>query len=111
MAWETRGKRRCYYRTSRLGDKVLKKYFGHGAEARAAALQDSQERAERKARLQDKRQRQRDYEAVLQIYTYMATDCDNLVRASLLNAGYHQHARGKWRMRRCESKQPKRQPE
>lgn len=105
MSWETRGNRRCYYCARKVDGKVIKEYFGHGDEAHAAAREDAEKRAEREARLHDKRQRQREYEAVQLTYATLSTDCDNLVKASMLNAGYHQHARGDWRKRRA-SKRP-----
>lgn len=101
MSWETRGKRRVYYRARSIGGKVVKEYFGHGAEAHAAAQEDARKRAEREARLEARRERRRQYEAVQVTIAILSTDCDNLVKASMVQAGFHQHKRGEWRKRRA----------
>ena len=101
MSWETRGKRRVYYRARSIRGKVVKEYFGHGAEAYAAAEEDARKRAEREARLEARRQRRREYEGVQMTLALLSADCVNLLRASLLQAGYHQRKRGKWRKRRA----------
>jgi hypothetical protein len=101
MSWETRGNRRVYYRARCIRGKIVKEYFGHGAEAHAAAEEDARKRAERAAHLEARRERRREYEAAQVILATLSADCDNLVKASLVQAGFHQHKRGEWRKRRA----------
>ena len=101
MSWETRGNRRVYYRARSIGGKVVKEYCGHGAEAHAAAEEDAQQRAEREARLEARDKRRRQYEAAQMTLAVLSTDCDNLVKASMVKAGFYQHRRGEWRKRRA----------
>ena len=110
MSWETRGNRRVYYRANSIDGKVVKEYFGHGAEAHAAAEEDDQKRAEREARLEARRERRRQYEEVQMTLATLFSDCDNLVKASMVQAGFHQHKRGACRKRRGNG-HPERQPE
>jgi hypothetical protein len=101
MSWEKRGNRRYYYRARSVGGKVVKQYVGHGPEAEKAAREDAQKRAEREARLEARRESRRQYEAVQVTLAAVFADCDNLIRAALVQAGFHQHTRGEWRKRRA----------
>jgi len=101
MSWEKRGKRRVYYRAHSVGGKVIKTYVGHGAKGREAAREDAKKRAEREARLEARRERRRQYEAVQVTLAILSTDCDDLVKASMVRAGDHQHKRSEWRKRRA----------
>ena len=45
MAWVRRGRKLYYYRTRRVGGRVLREYLGSGPEAELAAALDSARRA------------------------------------------------------------------
>jgi hypothetical protein len=96
MGWEVRGSKRFYYRAQRVGDRVIKQYFGSGRRARLAAQEDDEERL-RKAR--ERSEIRTIEESVVDVNSLME-DLDHVVnmmlQATLLAAGYHQH-RGNWR--------------
>jgi hypothetical protein len=103
MAWESRGtSARYYYRSVRTPDGVRRLYLGseHSPAAQAAALEDAERRAQRQtdraARLAE-RERQEAAEAPLR---QLCEQTDMLVKAALLVAGFHQHARCTWRRKR-----------
>jgi hypothetical protein len=114
MAWERRRNGRLYYYRARsVKGRIIKEYVGTGPEAEQAAREDAEKRAQREARVQRKRQRRQEYEAAQLALAALGTECQNLVRASLLSAGYHQHDRGKWRKRRADrnsEERPERPP-
>ena len=102
MSWERRRNGRLYYYRARsVGGKIIKEYLGRGPKAEQAAREDAEKRAQREAHQQHQQQRRREYEAMQLALAALGTECQNLVRASLLNAGYHQHDRGEWRKRRA----------
>jgi hypothetical protein len=103
MAWETRRNGcRYYYRSVRVGGQVVKEYFGNGVAAQALARIDQTYAVE--ARLdRQARHRQRAEEAEIEaMMAELDEVCELLVRATMLAAGYHQHARGQWRKRRVQ---------
>lgn len=100
MAWELRGNRLYYYRSRRLGKHVMKEYFGAGLAAHLAAAEDE----DRRRRRQERRD---ELVRVLQSTAQSVAPHDQvdvltsaLMKASLRDAGYHQHDRGEWRKRR-----------
>jgi hypothetical protein len=105
MAWEERGNHRYYYRSRRVGDKVVKEYVGSGEVASAIADLEAleRERAEEAARQrQAERARQDAVDALLLAFCQGVGD---IVAEALERAGYHRHDRGQWRRKR----QPKEQ--
>jgi hypothetical protein len=109
MAWATRGHRRYYYRYRKDGGQVLSQYVGTGPAADLAAAVDAYCRAEREARRADDRETERTELARRgPAETPLIKLCslsDILFRATLLAAGFHQHAGGPWR-RKCAERQP-----
>ncbi len=98
MAWKTRGNRRYYYRSRRVGNRVVSEYCGGGLAGELAAGIDQM----RRDKLDRHRHQVRELHAELQ---HLADDvrgfcCDvgDFTRASLVAGGYYQH-RGNWRMR------------
>ena len=51
MAWEKRGKGTFYYRSRRVGGRVVKLYCGPGVVGRIAAEQDARRRQERQGQM------------------------------------------------------------
>jgi hypothetical protein len=101
MAWESRRNgRQYYYRSRRIGGRVVKQYFGAGIAAYKAAAEDEAARerriAEADARAAE-RMRMAEPELLLDALE-VATKA--LMRSTLTAAGYHQHHRGEWRKRR-----------
>jgi hypothetical protein len=98
--WVSRGDRRYYYRSKRLGNRVVRQYVGTGPLADLAAALDRFARVQRQAETEARRTDQECQVAALQPLQVFCEATDLLARASLLAAGYHQHDRGEWRRRR-----------
>jgi hypothetical protein len=99
MAWDNRGTRRYFYRSRRVGKRVVRDYFGAGPLGELAALLVGELRrarnrhARRAARLDDADGPFRLYHDLL----------DQAAAAHLLAAGFHRHDRGPWRRRRSDA--------
>lgn len=100
MGWEQRGGQRYYYRSRRVGGRVVKEYHGEGLRALLAIEQDEAgraERAERQNALAD------ELATIAALEAPLSSFCDAteaLARAALLATGHHRHDRGEWRRRR-----------
>jgi hypothetical protein len=101
VAWEERGNgRRYYYRSRRVGDRVVKEYFGTGISGEMAAAADEAKRQRNfmiAATRRAERQRIEDLDHTLAELDIIA---ETLTKATLAAAGFHQHHRGEWRRRR-----------
>ena len=100
MAWEARGGRRYYTRSRRVNGRVVREYVGTGAVAELAAAADALRRADRRAAAEARRAEQARWREALAPLLELSRVADLLARAALLAAGYRQHARSSWRMRR-----------
>ena len=100
MAWEERGGRLYYYKSRRVGGRVVKEYVGSGPIAELAAAADERDRrAELDRRESEKAERER-LEAFDREIDAVCEAIDLAARAALVEAGYRQHNRGEWRLRR-----------
>ncbi|WP_437222658.1 hypothetical protein SH661x_002881 [Planctomicrobium sp. SH661] len=104
MSWQTRGTRKYYYRSVRIGDRVVRQYLGSGpmAEAAAAEIQSRHERGVADLQMIEK-EVTRTYEAVA-LSRRLEQRCSFLTEAVLLSLGFHQTNSGPWRVRRHASK-------
>ena len=105
MGWETRRNGWYYYRSRKVGGRVVKEYLGAGPVGAVAAKLDAHQRAERVAWAEAtgaERARLAEAEAPL---AELCTLTDALTKGALLLAGYHQHHRGEWRRRRGQREQ------
>lgn len=107
MSWEQRGDRRYYYRAWREGRRVVKFYFGIGADAEQAAQRDQEYRQERLASHER-------IEVAEKEVTDLAEYVDGYWEASeqetaiwLLANNFHRH-RGEWRHRGRRTRAAKR---
>lgn len=106
MSFQQRGRNKYYYRSTRVGPKVSSRYVGQGALAEAVHLDVLYRRAaarERKRLQQQLLAAARDLEALTR---QLSSECEVLVRAHLLLAGYHLHHRHEWRKRRESATNP-----
>lgn len=100
VAWEERGGRRYYYRSRRVGGRVVKEYIGSGPGAELIAdAEEAARRSERARREAEKAERER-LEAFDQEIAGACEAIELVARAALVDAGYRQHKRGEWRLRR-----------
>lgn len=93
MAWETRKKGRYYYRSRRVGDRVVKTYYGAGDVGQMAADIVAEARARRSDEAETLHE---------SIASLKALDgaCTLLMGAALMAAGYGRTNHGTWRRRR-----------
>jgi hypothetical protein len=106
MGWEKRrGKGRYYTRTQRVNGRFVRKYIGTGPTGELAATTDALSRVERKIEAESEMATQRCYEELTVPLDELCLLTDFLLKASLINAGYHQHNRGEWRRRKHVSAQ------
>ena len=100
MGWEMRRSRLYYYRSQKVGGRVVKEYAGAGLIGELAAELDAEQRAERQARADRDRAERERLEAAEAPLVELCGLADTLAKAALLAAGYRQHHRGEWRRRR-----------
>ena len=104
MTWVRRGEKRYYYRHVRVAGRPVRRYAGTGAVGELAAAADGLRRLNREIEARAWRAeqgRQQEAEAPL---LRLCGVTENLIRAALLAAGFHQHDRGVWR--RCREPRP-----
>src|SRR5262245_3193879 len=100
MAWVTRGNRRYYYRSRRVGTLVQREYLGSGKAAQEAAEGIERRRSERAADAGAVREAEQRHEKATALLDLLCRITDLAVRATLTRHGYHQHDRGPWRRSR-----------
>ena len=102
MGWESRGscRSRYYTRSKRANGRVVREYVGTGPVAELAAAADALRRADRRAAAEARRAEEASWREALAPLLELGHVADLLARAALLAAGYRQHARSSWRMRR-----------
>jgi hypothetical protein len=99
MAWAKRGQSAYYYRSQRVGKRVVSEYLGSGPEAEISARLDSRRREQRRetrelwnrsvARLQE----------ADRLLDELSRRSQLLASAVLILSGLHNH-NGEWRRRR-----------
>jgi hypothetical protein len=107
MAWERRQNRTYYYRSKKVGGRILHEYLGRGPRAEQAALEASQRRERRRSQAAAFRAEQAHWRALEAPSLELTRQTDLLTRAALLAAGYHQHSLGEWRRKRRARADPK----
>ena len=107
MAWQTRHGDVYYYSSMRVGRRVRTRYYGTGEGAELIATMDQirqLERLESKEKWQAAMARQ---DAVDAAVDHLCRAAKLVAQAALLEAGFHQHDRGEWRLKRVR-KHPRR---
>jgi hypothetical protein len=95
----TVGKRSYFYRSERRNGRPVRVYVGAGDVAEQAAAEDLRRMDRTIAVRQRQAEQARRQEAEAPLLELCKTTA-LLVRAALTAAGFHQHARGKWRKSR-----------
>ena len=96
MAWDKRGNQRYFYRSRRVGRRVVRDYFGRGPLGELAAHLMGELRLARKCHARRVARLDRADDPFHQFHTQL----DRVVAAHLLASGYYRHDRGPWRKRR-----------
>jgi hypothetical protein len=101
MAWETRKRGGRYYtRSKKVNGRVVREYVGRGLAGELAAAADERERAQGEAKQAAWRAECERIESAIAPLEEFCDAVETLARASLLLAGYQQHHRGEWRLKR-----------
>src|SRR5271157_4124149 len=99
MAWAKRGQSAYYYRSTRVGKRVVSEYLGSGPEAEISARLDTRRREQRR----ESRELWDRFVARLQeadrLLAEMSRRSQLLASAILILSGLHNH-NGEWRRRR-----------
>lgn len=103
MAWEQRGNRIYYYRSRKVGGRVVKEYIGTGATAELIAAHDEAERERRSADREQSCAEARRLADLAAGDEELSRTVDALAAAALMSVGYRQHGRGAWRKQRSVS--------
>jgi len=91
---------RYWYRSRRVGGRVISEYRGAGEAGANLAEIDKAEQRQARAERQRERAGQDEARAVQAALGDLARASDELVAEVLAAAGYHRHQRGAWRRRR-----------
>jgi hypothetical protein len=102
MGWDQRGKKRYYYRSCRRNGRPVRTYFGSGETAELAATADGLLRVQREMDARKWQLEQEHRAAAEALVSELCEGSDLLVRAALIVAGFHQHDRGAWRLKRVQ---------
>ncbi len=97
MAWERRGNGDYYYRSVRVGGRVVKEYGGGGLMGYLAAESDDDRREERAVQRRRERAERERWAALEGPAVELAALTEALVTVALADAGYRRHSRGEWR--------------
>ena len=99
MAWESRNRKRYFYRSQRVNGRVTKIYLGAGDVAQQAAEKDATAKATRARDQAELTALQATLAGLDQVTAEVETGVEVLLAGELLAMGYHQH-KGEWRLRR-----------
>ena len=102
MAWERRRRGSFYYRSKRVGGRVVKDYFGKGTIGELAADLAEEGRARRAEDAAALRTEQACLEALDRPPAALDRACTMLASAALTAAGFRRYNFGPWRRRRRE---------
>jgi hypothetical protein len=83
-----------------VAGRVVREYVGAGPIGELAAAADSLRRADRRAAAETLRAELARWAEATALLKELSCAADLLARAAFLTAGYHQHSRSSWRMRR-----------
>jgi hypothetical protein len=99
MGWEARPSGRFYYRSRRVGGRVLKTYLGNGPAARLAALMDGEAEGLRRAEAAAIAAERARVGPAEEAIARLEAACELVLEATLTAAGYHRVDHGPWRRR------------
>ncbi len=98
-------RRGYWYRSKRIGGRVVREYVGRGAISGLEAQRDACNREKAIAAREEADQRRCELDALDDKVKTACEAAAAVMDATLEAAGYHRHARGQWRKRRKRRKQ------
>jgi hypothetical protein len=102
MPWDQRGEKRYYYRYSWQNGRAVRIYCGTGEIAELAATADALLQVQREMDARKWKQEQKRRAAAEALLEELSKQADLLARATLIVAGFHQHNRSAWRLKRVQ---------
>ena len=101
MGWEKRGRGGRYYtRSRRVNGRVVREYVGAGKVGELAAQLDAIDREHRLHLAELKKQRREENSESDNLLKALEHITNSIGHGAMLLAGYHQHNRGNWRLRK-----------
>jgi hypothetical protein len=97
MAWHQVGLRRYYNRNQNVAGRSVRRYVGTGPVAELAAAADNLRKLKRAVEAREHKAEQARWQTTQSPLLNLCTGANLLTRATLLCAGYYQHARSSWR--------------
>ena len=97
MAWEQVGRRRYYYRSQWVAGQSVRRYIGTGLVAELAAAADDLRKLKRAIEAREQKAEQARWQTTQCPLLNLCTGANLLTKATLLCAGFCQHARTSWR--------------
>ena len=99
MSWKTINGRRYYYKSKRVGGRVVSRYFGAGVSGSLIAEMDAIDRLEKAAEQEENRAERDESDAEEQAVSKWFDDVQAVADSAMVEAGFHKH-RGQWRRKR-----------
>ena len=99
MGYTTVGKKTYYYQTRKVGTELRRIYFRTGGPARIVAECDQTINELRGERLAESRRVKAELGQLRIRGDQLTRDCELLVKAAMIVAGFTLHARSEWRRR------------
>jgi hypothetical protein len=103
MGLVARGSGIYLYRSTRKGGRAKTVYLGSGLVALLQAADIEERRAQAQARREEQLAMEREHGEIDRALAELAREAMDHARAALESAGFHQHARGRWRRRRARA--------
>lgn len=100
MGWEQRGGRYYYYRSRRVNGRFVKEYVGAGPDAELWANVEEANRRSERVRVEAEKAEHKRLEELDAEVDAACKSISLIARVALVAAGYRQHKRGEWRLRR-----------
>src|SRR3954454_3977837 len=105
MAWKRIGNHSYYYRSRRVGGRVVSDYVGRGEVATLMAQVTELDRLERDERREEEQDEREAAEREEMRFAEWFAAVEDLANGALMAAGFHKH-RGQWRRRRHGEGEP-----
>jgi hypothetical protein len=97
MPWQQVSQKRYYYRNLQISGRSVRRYVGTGPVAELAAAADDLRKLKRVVEAREQKAEQARWQTTQSPLLNLCTGANLLTKATLLCAGFCQHARSSWR--------------